>query len=93
MSITEKLQARPLRQSRVKTKSQNENRLELGSAQLPKTKSRCRAAASERCGCQRLGMGWVQLFLRRTGNIYLGLEAAASIGQLGMLEDIIKKIV
>jgi hypothetical protein len=33
------------------------------------------------------------LFLRRTGNIYLGLEAAASMGQLGMLEDIIKKIV
>lgn len=93
MSITEKLQARPLRQSRVKTKGHNENRLELGSAQLPKTKRFATQPPVSAADAKRLGTGRVQLFLRRTGNIYLGLEAAASIGQLGMLEDIIMKVV
>lgn len=71
MSITEKLQAHPLRQSRVKTKSRNENRLELGSAQLPKTKSRCRAVASERCGCQRLGWHGLGSIVSKENRKYL----------------------
>ena len=32
------------------------------------------------------------MFLRRTGNIYLGLVAAAPMVQLGMVEDIIKEL-